>query len=123
MRRRSIRRTDNRICFCCWRKQWPRWHPARRRRSTGSGWKREWSGTKKRKPGSGRSDMNTENKFNDRLIRLPELEQIFGVCKRTVRRKAEVGELPPLRRIGRAVGMLESQVKVYFQRLSQPRAN
>jgi predicted DNA-binding transcriptional regulator AlpA len=67
--------------------------------------------------------MNTENKFNDRLIRLPELEQIFGVCKRTVRRKAEVGELPPLRRIGRAVGMLESQVKVYFQRLSQPRAN
>jgi len=42
------------------------------------------------------------------------------VCKRTVRRKAEAGELPPLRRIGRAVGMLESQVKAYFQRLSQP---
>ena len=53
-------------------------------------------------------------------IRLPELERIFGVCKRTVRRKAENGELPPLRRIGRAVGMLESQVKAYFQRLSQP---
>jgi predicted DNA-binding transcriptional regulator AlpA len=67
--------------------------------------------------------MNTENKFDDRLIRLPELERIFGVCKRTVRRKAENGELPPLRRIGRAVGMLESQVRVYFQRLSQPRAN
>ena len=64
--------------------------------------------------------MNTENKFKDRLIRLPELEQIFGVCKRKVRRKAENGELPPLRRIGRAVGMLESQVKAYFQRLSQP---
>ena len=64
-----------------------------------------------------------ENKFDDRLIRLPELEQIFGVCNRTVRRKAENGELPPLRRIGRAVGMLESQVRVYFQRLSQPRAN
>jgi predicted DNA-binding transcriptional regulator AlpA len=64
--------------------------------------------------------MNTENKFNDRLIRLPEPEQIFGVCRRTVRRQAENGELPPLRRIGRAVGMLESQVKAYFQRLSQP---
>jgi hypothetical protein len=36
--------------------------------------------------------MNTENKFNDRLIRLPELEQIFGACKRTVRRRAENGE-------------------------------
>ena len=33
--------------------------------------------------------MNPENEFNDRLIRLPELERIFGVCKRTVRRKAE----------------------------------
>ena len=64
--------------------------------------------------------MNSENEFNDRLMRMPELEQVFGVCKRTVRRKAEKGELPPLRRIGRVVGMLESQVKAYFQRLSQP---
>ncbi len=63
--------------------------------------------------------MNPESKFNDRLIRLPELERIFGVCKRTVRRRAENGELPPLRRIGRAVGMLESQVKVCFQKMSQ----
>jgi predicted DNA-binding transcriptional regulator AlpA len=67
--------------------------------------------------------MQTEDKFNDRLIRLPELEQIFGVCKRTVRRKAESGELPPLRRIGRTVGMLESQVKTYFQRLREQPAN
>ena len=64
--------------------------------------------------------MQTLEKFNDRLIRLSELEQIFGVCQRTVRRRAENGELPPLRHIGRAVGMLESQVKVYFQKLSQP---
>jgi predicted DNA-binding transcriptional regulator AlpA len=63
--------------------------------------------------------MNSEIKFNDRLIRLSELEQIFGVCKRTVRRKAENGELPPLRHIGRAVGMLESQVKAYFQKLRE----
>jgi predicted DNA-binding transcriptional regulator AlpA len=68
--------------------------------------------------------MQTEDyKFNDRLIRLPELEKIFGVCKRTVRRKAENGELPPLRRIGRAVGMLESQVKTYFQRLREQPAS
>ena len=64
--------------------------------------------------------MPAEHQFNDRLIRFPELEKIFGVCKRTVRRRAESGELPPLRRIGRAVGMLESQVKAYFQKLSQP---
>jgi predicted DNA-binding transcriptional regulator AlpA len=37
-----------------------------------------------------------------------------------VRRRAENGELPPLRHIGRAVGMLESHVKAYFQKLSQP---
>jgi len=63
--------------------------------------------------------MQTEEKFNDRLIRLPELEQIFGVCKRTVRRKAENGQLPPLQHIGRAVGMLESHVKAYFRRLRE----
>jgi predicted DNA-binding transcriptional regulator AlpA len=38
--------------------------------------------------------MPTEHSFNDRLIRFPELEKIFGVCKRTVRRRAENGELP-----------------------------
>lgn len=64
-----------------------------------------------------------ETKFSDRLIRMPELEKIFGVCKRTVRRKAAAGELPPLRRIGRVVGMLESQVKVYFQRLQETEAS
>ena len=63
--------------------------------------------------------MTTENQFNDRLIRLPELEKIFGVCKRTLRRKAESGELPPLRRIGRAVVMLESHVKAYFKKMGQ----
>ena len=65
--------------------------------------------------------MSEAQTFNDRLIRLPELEKIFGVCQRTVRRRAENGELPPLRRIGRAVGMLESQVKVCFQKMSQPK--
>ena len=51
--------------------------------------------------------MQTEGKFNDRLIRLPELEQIFGVCKRTVRRKAESGELADQKRAcaGKSVGV------------------
>ena len=65
--------------------------------------------------------MNTENKFDDRLIRLPELERIFGVCKRTVRRKAEAGELPPLVRSGGVVGMLESKVKEYFRTVERAR--
>ena len=64
--------------------------------------------------------MSIEHSFNDRLIRFPELEKIFGVCKRTLSRKAQSGELPPLRRVGRAVGMLESQVRTHFQKLSQP---
>ncbi len=63
--------------------------------------------------------MSNEPHFNDRLIRFPELEKIFGVFKRTVRRQAESGELPPLQHVGRAVGMLESQVKAHFQKLSQ----
>jgi predicted DNA-binding transcriptional regulator AlpA len=57
-------------------------------------------------------------KFNDRLIRLPELELIFGVCARTVRRKSEIGEFPPLVKSGGVVGMLESKVKEHFERLS-----
>jgi predicted DNA-binding transcriptional regulator AlpA len=57
--------------------------------------------------------------FNDRLIRFPELEKIFGVCKRTVRRQAESGELPPLQHVGRAVGMLQSQVNAHFEKLRQ----
>jgi len=61
-----------------------------------------------------------QTRFNDRLIRFPELEEIFGVCKRTVRRKAETGELPPLRHVGRAVGMLQSQVDAHFEKLRQP---
>ena len=64
--------------------------------------------------------MLNENQYRDRLIRLPELERIFSVCSRTIRRGAEKGDLPPLQHVGRAVGMLESQVKSYFQRLSQP---
>ena len=60
-----------------------------------------------------------EKRFNDRVIRMPELETIFGVCDRTVRRKAGVGEFPPLVHSGGVVGMLESEVKEHFQHLSE----
>jgi predicted DNA-binding transcriptional regulator AlpA len=53
----------------------------------------------------------------DRLVRLPELETRFGVCKRTIQRQSEKGELPRLHRIGRTVGMLESEVISYFEGL------
>ena len=68
-------------------------------------------------------DENNKNLFGDRLIRLPELTKIFGVCKRTVRRKAEVGELPTLVHSGGVVGMLESKVKEHFQRLGRQGTN
>jgi predicted DNA-binding transcriptional regulator AlpA len=63
--------------------------------------------------------MSTESQFNDRLIRFPELEEIFGVCKRTLRRQAQSGHLPPLQHVGRAVGMLKSQVDAHFEKLRQ----
>ena len=68
-------------------------------------------------------NQNNHNAFGDRLIRLPELSKIFGVCSRTVRRKSEIGELPALKHLGRAVGMLESQVKAYFEKLRGQHAN
>lgn len=53
----------------------------------------------------------------DRLIRLPELERIFGRCARTIRRNSESGELPRLVKDGGVVGMLESQVREHFEQL------
>jgi len=63
--------------------------------------------------------MPVEHQFNDRLIRFPELEGIFSVCSRTIRRGAEKGELPPLQHVGRVVGMLQSQVDAHFEKLRQ----
>jgi predicted DNA-binding transcriptional regulator AlpA len=61
-----------------------------------------------------------ESKRLDRIIRLPELERIFGQCGRSIRRKSETGELPKLRKSGGVVGMLESDVEGYFERLRNP---
>jgi len=63
--------------------------------------------------------MPNDHLFNDRLIRFPELERIFSVCSRTIRRGSEKGELPPLQHVGRTVGMLQSQVDAHFEKLRQ----
>jgi hypothetical protein len=56
------------------------------------------------------SRNDPDNKL-DRLIRFPELERIFGVCKRTLRRKSETKVYPPLRNSGGVLGMLENHVR------------
>lgn len=60
-----------------------------------------------------------ENSFGDRIIRFPELETIFGVCARTIRRKSETDEFPQLKHSGGVVGMLESDVRTHFQKLRE----
>lgn len=60
-----------------------------------------------------------EQKFCDRLVRMPELMRIFGVCARTITRKAEIGEFPPLKHCAGVVAMLESDVKAYFEHLHE----
>lgn len=55
----------------------------------------------------------------DRIVRFPELEKLFGRCKKSIQRHSAVGKLPPLIKDGKIVGMLESEVKVYFQRLRE----
>jgi predicted DNA-binding transcriptional regulator AlpA len=62
--------------------------------------------------------MNTdENQKLDRLVRYRELEKLFGRCKKSVQRHSAAGKLPRLVRDGKIVGMLESEVEAYFQRL------
>jgi predicted DNA-binding transcriptional regulator AlpA len=57
------------------------------------------------------------NKMIDRIIRFPELEKLFARCKKSIRRHSAVGKLPRLVKDGKIVGMLESDVAAYFQRL------
>jgi len=62
--------------------------------------------------------MNLEPRQKlDRIVRYPELEQLFARCKKSIQRHSAVGKLPPLVRDGKIVGMLESQVEAYFERL------
>jgi predicted DNA-binding transcriptional regulator AlpA len=60
-----------------------------------------------------------ENQKLDRIIRYPELQKQFARCKKSIQRHAAVGQLPRLVRDGNIVGMLESEVEAYFQRLRE----
>jgi excisionase family DNA binding protein len=63
-----------------------------------------------------------ENKL-DRVMRLPEIARVLGVCVRSVRRMVDRGELPPCVRVGRAVGLMQSEVEAYLNRMRQQRGN
>ena len=57
----------------------------------------------------------------DRVMRLPEIAQSLGVCARSVRRMIDRGELPRLVRVGRAVGLMQSDIKAFLERMRQQR--
>ncbi len=64
-----------------------------------------------------------EGKKLDRVMRLPEIASVLGVCVRSVRRRIDEGELPPCVRVGRAVGLMQSEVEAYQKRLRENRGN
>lgn len=65
----------------------------------------------------------TEKLKLDRLLRYPELEHLFGRCKKSIQRHSAHGKLPRLVRDGNIVGMLESEVESHFERLRAQAAN
>jgi excisionase family DNA binding protein len=64
-----------------------------------------------------------DGKKLDRVMRLPEIAGVLGVCVRSVRRMIDRGELPPCVRVGRAVGLLQSEIEAYLQRVREQRGN
>jgi predicted DNA-binding transcriptional regulator AlpA len=58
-----------------------------------------------------------DNKKLERFVRMPELEERLGRDRRTIYRKSAAGALPPLRKDGGVVGMLESDVEAHFEKL------
>ena len=46
----------------------------------------------------------------DRVMRLPEIAKVLGVCVRSVRRMIDRGELPRPVRVGHAVGLMQSDI-------------
>jgi predicted DNA-binding transcriptional regulator AlpA len=57
----------------------------------------------------------------DRVMRLPEIAVSLGVCVRSVRRMTDRGELPHLVRVGRAVGLMQSDIEACLERMRQKR--
>jgi predicted DNA-binding transcriptional regulator AlpA len=67
-------------------------------------------------------DNETQKQGLDRIVRYPELQKLFARCKKSIKRHSAVGKLPRLVRDGKIVGMLESEVEAYFQRLREQHA-
>jgi len=66
--------------------------------------------------------MNSDDdKKMDRVMRLPEIAVALGVCVRSVRRTVDRHELPPMLRIGRSVGLMQSEVEAYLERMRKER--
>jgi excisionase family DNA binding protein len=62
-----------------------------------------------------------DGKILDRVMRLPEVAGVLGVCVRSVRRMIDRGELPPCVRVGRAVGLMQSEIEAYLERMRNER--
>jgi excisionase family DNA binding protein len=68
--------------------------------------------------------MSTDDgKKLDRVMRLPEIAGVLGVCVRSVRRMIDRGELPPCVRVGRAVGLMQSEIEAYLTRMREQRGS
>jgi excisionase family DNA binding protein len=65
---------------------------------------------------------NGEDKL-DRVMRFPEIAKVLGVCVRSVRRMIDRGELPAPVRVGRAVGLMQSEVEAFLERMRKQRGN
>jgi len=66
--------------------------------------------------------MNDQGeKRMDRVMRLPEIATVLGICVRSVRRMIDRGELPPCVRVGRAVGLMQSEIEAYLNRVREQR--
>ena len=59
----------------------------------------------------------------DRVMRLPEIAVSLGVCERSVRRMTDRGELPRLVRVGRAVGLMQSDIEAFLERMRNERVS
>ena len=66
--------------------------------------------------------MNSESgKKMDRVMRFAEIAKVLGVCVRSVRRMIDRRELPQPVRVGRAVGLMESDIEAHLQRMCEQR--
>ena len=66
---------------------------------------------------------NGSEKKLDRVMRLPEIAVSLGVCERSVRRMTDRGELPRLVRVGRAVGLMQSDIEAFLERMRSERVS